>query len=167
MNAPQADLAAFQQALSQARSPDAAFDALRALTQATIGAKLFTVMTLDMEARLARRAYSSDPQHYPATGTKPIEPNGWFDIVHGAQRCFVANAIEEIAEVFPDHALIASLGCASVVNLPVVLGGEVVATINILHEAGYFTGSRVAAVVGKLSLPALAAVAVARAVRAV
>ena len=34
-----------------------------------------------------------------------------------ARRSFVANSIEEIAEVFPDHELIRSLGCESCLNL--------------------------------------------------
>ncbi|MBF8288327.1 MAG: histidine kinase, partial [Candidatus Rokubacteria bacterium] len=37
-----------------------------------------------------------------------------------------------------DHALILSLGCASVLNLPVVWDGRTLGTINLLHEAGFY-----------------------------
>ena len=55
------------------------------------------------------------------------------------RRNFVANSIEAIADVFDDHALIRSLGCESVLNLPIVVGGDVLGTINMLHEAGFYT----------------------------
>ncbi len=90
-----------------------------ALVREVIGARLFTVMLSDMKAGLARRAYTSDPENYPASGTKPTHRNEWFDIVHGERRAFVANTIDDIAKVFPDHELIKSLGCESVINLPV------------------------------------------------
>ena len=155
-------LASFESALSQAISEEAALAALCALTRATVGAKLFTVMTVDMGAMLARRAYTDDPVHYPTSGTKPIELNAWFEIVHGRHETFVANRLNDIAKVFPDAELIGRLGCGSVVNLPVVLGGELVATVNILHAEGYYTPERVARVHEILRLPAMAALAVAR-----
>ena len=111
-------------------------------------------MTVDMTAGLARRAYTSHPREYPVSGTKPIEPNSWFDIVHGQRRSFIANRIEDIAQVFPDHALIASLGCGSVFNLPVIIGNELVATVNMLHETGHYDAARVAEAEATLRLPA-------------
>ena len=64
----------------------------------------------------------------------------------------VANDIAGIAAVFPDHALIKSLGCESVINVPIVIGGEVLGTINCLHVAGFYTEEKVAASEG-LKLP--------------
>ncbi len=111
-------------------------------------------MTVDLAHGLARRAYSSHPMDYPVSGTKPIERNAWFDIVHGEKRTFVANRIAEIAMVFPDHQKIWAMGCGSVVNLPVVLDGELAATINLLHEEHYYNDARVAAMVRYLAQPA-------------
>ena len=145
---------AFDRALATATSADDAWRALHGLSQAVVGHRLFTVMMVDMAAGLARRAYTDHPQDYPVSGTKPIQPNRWFDIVHGEKRSFVANTIAEIAEVFPDHELIASLGCGSVLNLPVVLDGELAATINMLHEAHWYTPERVAIAERKLAFPA-------------
>ena len=153
----------FTAALASATGPGAAYDALHRLTQALVGAKLFTVMTVDMGEMLAERTYTSDPESYPTSGTKPVQTNAWFDVVHGRHECFVANTLADIAQVFPDHALIGSLGCGSVVNLPVILGGELVATINILHEEGHYTPDRVERVRENVTLPALAAFLVERA----
>lgn len=155
-------LRAFEEALSQATDETQAFDALCALTKATVGAKLFTVMTADMQAMQARRAYTDDPENYPTSGTKEITLNSWFEQVHGRRQSFVANTLEEIDAVFPDAELIGRLGCGSVINLPVILGGEMVATVNILHEAGYYTPARVAQAEALLRLPAMAAMALAR-----
>ncbi|WP_116130877.1 GAF domain-containing protein [Tropicimonas sp. IMCC34043] len=155
-------LDAFASALSKATSETEAFDALCALVKATVGARLVTVMTVDMAAMLARRAYTDDAVHYPTSGTKPIEIDAWFQIVHGRHETFVANTLAEIAQVFPDAELIGQLGCGSVVNLPIILGGDLVATLNILHAEEYYTPERVAQVHEVLRLPAMAAMAVAR-----
>ena len=144
----------FQKAISTAATGDAAWRALKEFAEEDPGCKLFTVMTVDMKEGLARRAFTSHPEQYPNSGTKPIHQDSWFDIVHGQKRSFVANTIEDIARVFPDYELIASLGCGSVHNLPVVIKGELVATINMLHEANYYTPERVAKAEAQLHVPA-------------
>ena len=150
--------ARFEAALAVAETDKDAFAALEALARETVGVKLFTVMTLDMPTMLARRAYTSDPQRYPVSGTKPIEMNGWFETVARRHEVFVANTLEDIAQVFADHRIIGALGCGSVVNLPVVLDGELAATVNLLDGAHHFTAERVDLVTTMLAEPAHAAV---------
>ncbi len=158
-----AAIATFDAAISEAKGAEAAFKALQTLTEATVGTKLFTFMTVDMTAELARRAYTSDPTNYPGSGTKPIRYDSWFDIVHKQRQYFVANTIADIAKVFPDYELIDSLGCQSVVNMPVVIGGELIGTVNMLHEDGYYTPERVQLIHDVLAVPAkLAALVAAR-----
>ncbi|MFU1682319.1 hypothetical protein ACM258_06670 [Phaeobacter piscinae] len=48
------------------------------------------------------------------------------------------------------------------INLPVLIGGELAATINILHEPEYYTEARVEAAKALLTLPAMATLALAR-----
>jgi hypothetical protein len=148
------ELDRFVEAIGKASNSSESWRALQELAQATIGSRLFTVMTVDMNAGLARRAYSSHPSEYPVSGTKPIHRDSWFDIVHGQKLCFVANTIEDIAAVFPDHELIASLGCGSVLNLPIVMKGELVATVNMLDAGQHFTPERVATAESLLAMPA-------------
>ncbi|GAA4215239.1 GAF domain-containing protein [Sagittula sp. NFXS13] len=159
-------LADFTTALAAATTDEAAFDALCALTKATVGAKLFTVMTSDTDAMVARRAYTDDAENYPTSGEKPIVLNRWFEQVLTRQEAFVSNTLADIDTVFPDAELIGKLGCGSVVNLPLIIGGKVIATMNILHEEGYYTPERVAQIHDMLSLPATAACAVAMVLRA-
>lgn len=153
----------FARDLAAARTEPEVFDALHRLSHTLIPVRLWTVMTVDLKAGLARRAYTNEPDAYPASGTKPITRNDWFDIVHGEHRSFVANTLAEIAQVFPDHALIGSLGCGSVLNLPVIEHGALIATVNLLDAEGYFTPDRVRYCEAALTRPALAAMQAARA----
>ena len=156
-------IARFDADIAVAKGADEGFAALQALVQATVGAKLFTYMTVDMAAEVARRAYTSDPENYPTSGTKPIRYDSWFDIVHKQRQYFVANTIADIAKVFPDYGLINSLGCQSVVNMPVVIGGELVGTVNMLDVDGYYTPERVRLIREVIAVPAKLAAVVAAA----
>lgn len=133
------------QTIAGANQPEATFKALEKLVQDTIGVKLFTLMEIDHARGVARRNFSNMPETYPVSGEKPVEPNAWTEQVQDRHETFVANSIEEIAAVFPDHALIQSLGCESCLNLPITVAGEVIGTLNCLHEAGHYTPERVAA----------------------
>ncbi len=122
---------------------DEIFAQLERDAQADIGAIIFSCSTFDPKTRQARRVYTNQPQAYPLSGLKEIIPGRWTEIVLDGGKNFVANTIEQIADVFPDHQLIASLGCGSALNIPVKLAGNILGTVNLLHETGYFTGSRV------------------------
>ncbi|MCW1934243.1 GAF domain-containing protein [Pararhodobacter zhoushanensis] len=148
--------ATFTAALEQAATRTEAFEALGRLVADTLGIKLVTVMTMDFTAGVARRAYTSHPVEYPVSGDKPIRRDAWFDQVHGRGQPFVANTIEDIANVFPDADTIASLGCASVVNIPVRVQGQIIGTLNMLDVAGYFDPATVARCEELLRLPATA-----------
>ena len=148
---PENALQAFARAVEQASGPDGAYRALEEMAQAYVGVRLFTLMTFDRASGLARRCYSNMPEAYPTSGTKTVDNDRWSSQVLDGQRNFVANDIGSIAAVFDDHELIRSLGCESVLNVPIVVGGDVLGTINLLHEAGYYTPEReVAAEILKL-----------------
>ena len=157
MTADAAALARFTTALEGATGRAAAFAALGELVAATLSPRLFTVMTLDWQAGLARRAFSNRPTAYPVSGDKPIERNAWFETIHDRGETFVANTIGEIARVFPDADTIAALGCASVMNLPIRLRGTTVGTLNLLDAEAAFDAATVARAEASLRLPAMAA----------
>lgn len=126
-------------------TPDAVFAALHQAAQECAGARLFTVTVLDRAAGLARRAYTSHPDDYPTSGTKPLRADAWSGHVVRDGHSFVANATPEFAIYFSDHALINSLGCEAAMNIPVADdSGLVVGTVNILDVAGHFTPERAA-----------------------
>ncbi|MBY5933974.1 GAF domain-containing protein [Tateyamaria omphalii] len=124
--------------MNETLSPDALFADLHK----AVGGRLFTVTVLDRGAGLARRIYTSDPDAYPVSGTKPMSQGAWTDMVIERGETFVANTVAEFAVYFGDHALIESLGCQSALNVPVV-DGQVIGTVNVLDQEHYFTPQRV------------------------
>jgi hypothetical protein len=151
-------VAEFDAALAAAATSDQAWQALQALATALAGCRLFTVMTVDLARGEARRAFTSHPAEYPVSGTKPIHRDAWFDVVCDQQRSFVANTIADIAKVFPDYELIRSLGCGSVINLPVIVDGRLAATINLLDAEQHYQPERVRLIETHLPGPARRAV---------
>lgn len=135
----------FYDIISQKNQPLTAYQALEGLVDDIIGVKLFTLMEIDNENGVARRTYTNMPEAYPTSGEKPIEDTPWTEQVQKRHETFVANSIEEIADVFGDYELIKSLGCESCLNLPIVINGEAIGTLNCLHEAGHYTPDRVSA----------------------
>ena len=156
-----AALESFRRSLAESEGADAAWAALQTLAQRIVGARLFTVMTVDLEANVASRLYTNMPDAYPASGTKPITATPWFEQVVLGRRMFVMNTHEEIAAHFFDHELIASLGCGSCVNLPVTVAGRVLGTVNMLNPEHHFTPERTA-LIEHLRIPAMAAFLAAR-----
>lgn len=112
---------------------------------AALGTRLFTVTTVEEDAGLARRIFTSHPIEYPLSGTKPLTKDGWYDATVTGRQTFVANTPPEFAKYFFDHALIVSLGLGSCINVPVVDGDRVLGTVNILAEAEHFTAEKLAA----------------------
>ncbi len=136
----QHDLKKFTEALANSSDDfSKAYDSLCELARQLVGHKLFTLMALDRDSGEAARIYSNMPEAYPVSGKKPIEASSWTEQVIDRHQTFVANDIEGIAEVFGDFELIGSLGCESVINIPVVVAGIAVGTINCLAEAGHYT----------------------------
>lgn len=132
-------------AIAQPNQPFAFYHQLEQLVAATIGIKLFTLMTIDERRGVAKRTYSSMPTAYPVAGEKPIEQNTWTEQIQGRQEIFVANSLAEIAAVFSDYELIQALGCESCLNLPIVINGRTAGTLNCLHTADHYTAARIAA----------------------
>ncbi len=157
-----AALAAFRLAIAEETRSDAPWAALDALAQGVVGARLFTVTMVDTDAEVARRLYTNMPEAYPVSGTKPMNPDVWHRQVIVERQMFVMNTLEAIAGHFADWELIGSLGCRSCVNMPVVVGGKVLGTVNMLDVENHFTPERVA-LIAHLQIPAIAAFLTAKA----
>lgn len=119
------------------------FQGMEELARELIGHSLFTLMSVDKKKGEAARIYSNMPEAYPIFGKKPVMNTPWSKQVIDNHEIFVANDINEIAAVFDDYELIQSLGCESVINVPIVIGTQVIGTINCLAEAGNYTSERI------------------------
>jgi hypothetical protein len=129
--------------LAETGTPNQLFAELEKMVKAEVGAIIFSCSTFDLKAGQSRRVYTNMPEIYPVSGLKEIIPNAWTQVVLDQRQTFVANSLDVIKEVFPDHAIIGSLGCGSVINMPVFLSGYFLGTVNILHEPDFYTAAKV------------------------
>ena len=126
------------QALAQAGQPRGLFPALDRAMGATLGHRLFTVLRYHPEAQESERLYTSQGVAYPVGGRKAVRPTPSTLRVFGERRPYIGRTAADIRASFGDAELILSLGCESVLNLPVVFDGRVLGTVNLLHEAGWY-----------------------------
>ena len=131
-------LLAVARAMRSPASPEAALTALDAAMGATIGHKLFTCLLHHPAARESERRYTNQPAASPVGGRKPVPDSAWARRLFVEREPYIGYTADDIREVFFDHALIASLGCASVLNVPVVQDGRTLGVLNLLHEARWY-----------------------------
>ena len=141
--------------------PLATFRALDAALAEAPGHILFTILVAHPALRQSERYYSNKPAEYPVGGRKPITDSPWMQRVLGEGIPYIGRTREDISERFFDYELIWSLGCESVLNLPVRWRGQTVGTLNLLHRAGHYDESQIERVrlLGHLALPALLMIA--------
>ena len=152
-------LGAVAAAQGQVDQPDALFAALDRALKSAIGHKLFTILTYDGETGEAARIYSNLPGPYPTGGRKRLAPGPWTEAVLDRGEAYIGRTQADLRNVFSDHELIASLGCESVLNMPVRWRGRTLGSLNLLHEAHWYGEDDVAACLpfAQLTLPALLA----------
>lgn len=131
-------LLAVAHALRREGQPRASFAALQAAMGEAIGHILFTVLLHHHDTGESERFWTSHPTQYPVGGRKPLNPTPWTRQVLRDQRAYIGRTAEDIRAVFFDHELIASLGCDSVLNVPVVWNGRTLGTLNLLHRAHWY-----------------------------
>ena len=131
-------LEAVARAVAEAGQPEPVFRALDRAMGAVIGHKLFTVLLHYPHARESERRYTNQPGAYPVGGRKPVTASAWTARLFVERLPYIGKNALDIREVFFDHELILSLGCASVLNVPVAWDGRTLGTINLLHEAGWY-----------------------------
>ena len=142
--APPARAAALLESVFAATDLHAALDA--ALAE-VVGHKLFTLMVIDWGKEEAARIYSNRPEEYPVKGRKPLGAlTGWGKHVLEGRQHWIGHNADDIRWAFFDHEIIAGLSCASCLNVPVIDGGRVLGTVNLLHEAGWYDEADVARV---------------------
>lgn len=138
-------LAAAIAAAAQSGQPQVLYDTLERGMDELIGHRLFTLMIYDERESTVRRVHSNQPAAYPPGGSKPYAASTLFDRLLQQRQPVVLRTAAEIEQGFVDHALIASLGCAAGLHLPVAYDGRTLGLMNLLHEAGWYTDEHVAA----------------------
>ena len=101
--------------------------------------KLFTLTVVDYSIKYVERVYSNNTKIYPLLGTKPIPNNFWTKKVIVNKKDFIATNIKEIKKLFFDHKIITSIGCGSIINIPIINNNKILGTLNILHKEKFYT----------------------------
>lgn len=122
------------------------------------GFRLFTVLGWDEGRGVLRRVHSSAPDAYPVGGEKIMPRDApWVAQVLLQGRPYLGRDPVAVAAVFSDYALIMSLGCGAVVNVPVLDGGHTLGVLNLLDSEGSYDEASVTAALplATRSVPAL------------
>ena len=101
-----------------------------------IGFRLFTVLQVDLPEVV--RLYSSNSEAYPVTGRKLMGPTPWGAHVIIEGQPWLGHTAADLEWAFPDHTLIASLGCGSCLSIPVRENDQTLGTLNILDAEGRY-----------------------------
>lgn len=109
------------------------------------GARLVTITAVDPVELSYERLFSTDPVVYPVGGRKPANITAWSRTVMEQHDVFVANDYAALSAAMYDHETIRAIGCESIVNVPLVLAGRVIGTLNCLAGPGHFNDARVRA----------------------
>lgn len=152
-----AQLETVANAAAASAHPEALFAALDRAMGVAIGHKLFTILLFHPTSGESERRYTNQPKAYPVGGRKPLNETFWAKQVLRELRPYIGKDYGDIRAVFFDHALIRSLGCEAVLNLPVACEGKPLGTVNLLHEAGWYREEHVplGRVFAQLAAPAL------------
>lgn len=152
-------LSAVARAHADTTQPHATFDAIEKAVAETIGHRLFTILVHHREARESERVYTNMREAYPVGGRKPITDSPWMQQVMQQGLPYIGRNAEDLRDVFYDHELIVSLGCRSVLNIPLRWQGETLGTLNMLHEENWYGDGHVdlARVFAQLAVPAVMA----------
>ncbi len=137
--------------------PGATLRALDAALADAPGHRLFTVLLRHPRQHQSERFYSSRPDSYPVGGRKPVTDSAWMQQVMERGEPYIGRTRDDIRAIFYDYELIWSLGCESVLNVPVRWRGETLGTLNLLHAAGHYREADVAPVrvLAQMALPAM------------
>ncbi len=146
-----------QEAWALPGQPTAVLEAAGDAFAEAVGHRLYSVTVMLAGGREVERIHSTMPDVYPVGGRKPILPNAYTDRVRGEMKPFLAKTPAGFAPLFPDHATITGLGLGCVMNLPIVFGGVLLGTVNLLDREGAYDESHVepAMIIARQILPAL------------
>jgi len=119
------------------------FELLENAFQEIIGHKLFTVLRYDKSSLELERIYSSNTSNYPLNGIKKLTNTDWSKIVLVDGNVYIGYNSNDIKLSFPDYELIERLGCRSVMNIPIILEGNVVGSVNLLNKENWYNEHQV------------------------
>jgi len=108
-----------------------------------VGHKLFAVYYIAPDAHEIVTMYSSSPSVLPAGRPHPAGTQSWNDLVITRGQPFIGCDTDDLRWAYDDAGQFTGLGCGSVLNVPVVVKGETVGLVSLMHEAGWYRDEHV------------------------
>jgi GAF domain-containing protein len=136
-------LASLAQTVARSTDEQAIWAHAKDVAHSIIGHQLFTVMRHDAAASTVTRIYSSRTPEYPPGVSKHKGPTPWGIRVLQQGQFYIGYNAADIESNFSDHAIIASMGLASILNLPVRVANTTIGTVNLLNVANYYDDTQV------------------------
>jgi len=143
--------------LNATDQPMSVFRAVDAALKASVGHILFTILISHHATRESERFYTNMPEAYPVGGKKPITDSDLMKLLLVEGKPYIGRTAADIEWAFYDHKLIHSLGCESVLNMPVRWQGRTIGTLNLLDRAAAYDESHIPIVreIAHLALPGM------------
>lgn len=117
------------------------FDEVYAHAREAVGVTLFTASVIADNGASMARVYTTHPEVYPVGGKKTLAGDTnpvWLEQVLKGQQPFLGADKEAVRAFFFDSAIIESLGCGAIVNVPVVNNGQTIGSMNFLGPEGSY-----------------------------
>jgi len=146
-------------ALHENRPPRLVWQEIEHAVTEVFGQSLFTVLAYDDASSRLCRLHSNRLDINPVGGIKRVTQSRWADHVLTRGEVFIGSNRDDIRAVFSEFEVLWSIGCESVLNIPVRRAGRTIGTLNLLGPAGRYDAAdtTLALVFGQLAAGPLAA----------
>jgi hypothetical protein len=141
---PDIDSAALAAAFALPDQPRQGFEALHKAAETLLGVRMFTALAFDFTRQVTPRLYSSHEAIYPANAEDPLGDTIWEHTLTVLKQPLVLNDPTAMATLLPNVPQLVAIGCEAMINLPIIVAGEPLGTLNMLAESGKFTPEVVA-----------------------
>lgn len=142
-------------ATALAAGPQPLIAVLSDLFTALPGVRTVTYLATAPDHSVTHRIGTSDPKNFPIGGFDPIDDSAWNRRIFGEQLPIVGDTPEQMAAFIPETDQLVTMGYGATLCAPVVIGGAVRGTVNLLGYAGIFTPALLTEFYALLPLAAL------------
>ncbi len=123
-----------------AEGPQAVMSLLNGQFLALPGLRTVTWLATAPDLSVVHRIGTSDAGNFPIGGSDPIsDQDPWCQRIFGSKSAVVGNTPAEMAAFIPETGDLVAMGYGATLCAPIVIGGMVRGTVNVLGEAGSLT----------------------------
>lgn len=126
-------------AVALATGPQQVIAEMNAVFLALRGVRTVTWLAVAPDKSVTHRIGTSNPAQFPIGGFDPIDDSAWNRRIFGDKQPVVGNDPAGMAAFIPETDQLVAMGFGATLCAPIVIGDEVVGTVNLLGDAGILT----------------------------